>query len=65
MTDGFTERLNERKEILGDEKAKAILGVSAGASADEIIERFVKECDEWGGDRPQDDDATFVVIKIK
>lgn len=65
MTDGFTERLNERNEMLGDEKAKAILGEIADASADEIIERFVKECDEWGGVRPQDDDATFVVIKIK
>jgi len=65
MTDGFTERLNERNEMLGDEKAKAILGEIAGASANEIIERFVKECDEWGGERPQDDDATYVVIKIK
>jgi serine phosphatase RsbU (regulator of sigma subunit) len=65
MTDGFTERLNERKEMLGDEKAKAILSEVAGASTNEIIERFVKECDDWGGDRPQDDDVTFVVIKIK
>jgi len=65
MTDGFTERLNERKEVLGDEKAKEILGEIAGESAGKIIERFVKEGDLWGGERPQDDDATFVVIKVK
>jgi len=65
MTDGFTERLNERNEMIGDKRAKEILIESAGASAGKIIERFVKECDDWGGDRPQDDDVTFVVIKIK
>ena len=46
-------------------RAEEILLESAGESAGKIIERFVKESDEWGGDRPQDDDATFVVIKVK
>ena len=65
MTDGFTERFNINNEMIGDDKAKEILGEIAGESAGKIIERFVKECDVWGGDRPQDDDVTFVVIKIK
>jgi serine phosphatase RsbU (regulator of sigma subunit) len=65
MTDGFEERFNIKNEMLGDKIAKEILGEIAGASADKIIERFVKECNEWGEDRPQDDDVTFVVIKIK
>jgi serine phosphatase RsbU (regulator of sigma subunit) len=65
MTDGFTERFNENNEMIGDKRAKVILLESAGESAGNIIERFVKESDEWGGNRPQDDDATFVVIKIK
>ena len=65
LSDGFEERFNIKKEMLGDDKAKETLLESAGESAGKIIERFVKESDEWGGDRPQDDDATFVVIKIK
>ena len=65
MTDGFTERFNENNEMIGDKRAEEILLESAGESADKIIEQFVKECDEWGGNRPQDDDVTFVVIKIK
>jgi len=65
MTDGFTERFNEQKEMLGDDNAKNILMEVAGESANNIIERLVKECKLWGGDRPQDDDVTFVVIKMK
>ena len=65
MTDGFTERFNMNNEMIGDKRAKEILVETAGETADKIIERFVKESDEWGGDRPQDDDSTFVVIKIK
>jgi serine phosphatase RsbU (regulator of sigma subunit) len=65
MTDGFTERFNVKNEMIGDERAKEILIETAGESAGNIIERFVKKSDEWGGDRPQDDDATFVVIKMK
>ena len=65
LSDGFEERFNIKKEMLGDDKAKEVLEEIAGESAGKIIERFVKECDEWGGDRPQDDDVTFVVIKLK
>lgn len=65
MTDGFTERFNMNNEMIGDKKAKEILIETAGETADKIIERFVKTGDEWGGNRPQDDDSTFVVIKIK
>ena len=65
MTDGFTERFNMNNEMLGDERAKELLAECAGESAGKIIERFVRECDDWGGERPQDDDITFVVIKMK
>jgi serine phosphatase RsbU (regulator of sigma subunit) len=65
MTDGFTERFNISNEMLGDERAKELLKESAEETPGKIIERFVKESDEWGGERPQDDDSTFVVIKMK
>jgi hypothetical protein len=31
----------------------------------EFINGLVKLGDEWGGSRPQDDDVTFVVVKVK
>jgi len=65
MTDGFTERFNINNEMIGDKRAKELLAETAEESASKIIERFVKEGDEWGGDRSQDDDSTFVVIKMK
>jgi serine phosphatase RsbU (regulator of sigma subunit) len=65
MTDGFTERFNSDNEMIGDNRAKEILKEVAEESAGKIIERFVKEGDDWAGDRPQDDDSTFVVIKMK
>ncbi len=65
LTDGCTERFNEKGEILGSEKAKEILKNSADKNSDMIIGDFVKACDEWGGSRPQDDDITFVAIKLK
>ena len=63
MTDGLTERFNSEKEMVGDERVKQIIKKVTELSADEIIESLVKAGDEWGGERPQDDDITFVVIK--
>jgi len=31
----------------------------------EIIEVFLKVSDQWADGRPQDDDVTFVVLKVK
>jgi len=33
--------------------------------AQKIIEHFVNVGDEWSNGRPQDDDVTFVVLKVK
>ena len=65
MTDGFTERRNDKNEMIGDKKSEEILREISNGSANEIIQRFVKECDAWGGDIPQDDDVTFIAIKMK
>ena len=51
LTDGFAERMNDKKEILGWEKGKELLAKMTDLSANEIIEEFVKTNDEWGGER--------------
>jgi len=65
MSDGFAERMNEKKEFFGWNKGRELLANMVDLTADKIINEFVKVSDEWGGDREQDDDITFVVIKVK
>ena len=65
LSDGFPERFNPSGEILGFEKAGEILANSGSLSAQQLINKFVKIGDEWGDTKAQDDDVTFVVIKIK
>ncbi len=65
MSDGFPERFNEKGEILDYEKAKAILAQIAHQSPGEIIGHFVEAGEAWAEGRAQDDDVTFVVLKVK
>jgi serine phosphatase RsbU (regulator of sigma subunit) len=65
MSDGFAERFNSHGEILGYEQAKKMLVAAAPRSADEIIQRFVQAGEAWAGGSLQNDDTTFVVVKVK
>jgi len=65
LTDGFAERMNNKKEILGWDKGKDLLKRINDSAADEIIKEFIKTSDMWGGQRQQDDDITLVVFKVK
>lgn len=65
MSDGFAERFNERSEMLDYAQAKTVLEEVAHESPQDIINHFVRVGDEWAGARPQDDDVTFVVLKVK
>ncbi len=65
MSDGLPERFNLQNEMLEEEAAKQYLATNAQASAQVLIEGLAKLGDEWGGLRPQDDDVTFVVLKVR
>jgi len=65
MSDGFTERFNPRGETLGYEQAKTVLAEVAPQSPPDIIQRFVQAGDAWANGEPQNDDTTFVVVKVK
>ncbi|MBL8186483.1 MAG: SpoIIE family protein phosphatase [Acidobacteria bacterium] len=65
MSDGLPERFNPQGEMLAEEAAKKCLVQHAQASAQELIEELAKIGDDWGGARPQDDDVTFVVLKLR
>lgn len=64
MSGGFPERFDERGEMIDYDRAQAVLAAVDRRPPDEIIERFVREGDEWAGDRAQDD-MTFVMMKVK
>ncbi len=64
MSDGFPEMFNAENEMLGFEKAAEVLPNIANLSSQEIINHLVKVGENWAGRRPQDDDVTFVVLKI-
>jgi phosphoserine phosphatase RsbU/P len=64
LSDGFTELFNEAGEMLGDEAAARTLAAAAHLAPPEIIGRLTRVGDEWAGARPQDDDVTFVAVKM-
>jgi phosphoserine phosphatase RsbU/P len=64
LSDGFTERFNEAGDLLGDEAAGRALAAVAHLAPQEIINHLTRVGDEWAGARPQDDDVTFVAVKV-
>jgi serine phosphatase RsbU (regulator of sigma subunit) len=65
MSDGFEEMFNPQDEMLGEEQVKVLFKEIAANSPDEIIEYLKKAGEAWANGRDQEDDVTFVVIKIK
>jgi len=65
MSDGLPERFNAENEMLDYAATKRALAAAANHSPREIIEHFVSVGDEWSNGRPQDDDVTFVVLKVR
>ena len=50
---------------MGWDKGKEILSRIKDHASEQIIAQFVEANDNWGEGNPQDDDITFVVIKVK
>jgi len=66
MTDGFPELQNESGQQLGyavavDEFASA----ASGATAADVIASLAAAAKRWNGERPPNDDVTFVVVRAK
>lgn len=65
MSDGLPERFNPRDEMLEFARIHQTLSAVAHQSTEEIIAALIRLGEEWSEGRPQDDDVTFVVLKIK
>jgi serine phosphatase RsbU (regulator of sigma subunit) len=65
MSDGLPELFNARREMFDYPRAvEAFRDVAAG-SATEIVDGLRRRAEEWADGRPQDDDITFVAIKVR
>jgi serine phosphatase RsbU (regulator of sigma subunit) len=65
MSDGFPELFNKQKDILDYPKAKEIFGRVADLPPAEVINGLYREAESWRADAKQEDDITFVVVKVK
>lgn len=65
LSDGFEEMFNPQKELLGNEQVKKLFEEIATNSPNEIIEYMKNAGEAWANGRDQEDDVTFVVIKMK
>jgi len=65
MTDGFPELFNQNREMLDYMRVRNLFKDVAPKSAKDIIEHLSKAGEAWSNGRPQDDDYTFVVLKVR
>lgn len=65
MSDGLPERMNPNEEEFGYPRTQDLFKEIAEASPSAICEHLARGGDEWAQGKPQDDDVTFVVIKVK
>lgn len=63
-TDGVWETRNEAGEEWGIERFQELIRASVDESAAEISRRIKSAVEQWRGNSAQDDDVTFVVVKL-
>ena len=64
MSDGFPELFNDKQETFGYSRVKELIAEAGNKTPQEMIEYFSKTGEQWANGRPQDDDITFVVMRI-
>jgi len=65
MSDGLPELFNAEREMFDYPRAVTAFRDVATGSASEIVDGLRRRADEWADGRPQDDDITFVAIKVR
>lgn len=64
-TDGVTEAMNENEDFFGEERLAAVVRDNAGKSAQQILDAIRDAILEFAGNRPQYDDITLMVLKLR
>lgn len=64
MTDGFPELFNQQDKIIGYDQIPFIFADHARKEPEAIIDALKQHIDLWSEGRPNDDDITFIALKI-
>jgi len=62
-TDGFTEAMNERHELYGEERLIKLIENNRNISAKDLLNLILKEVKKFVDNYPQHDDMTLVILK--
>jgi serine phosphatase RsbU (regulator of sigma subunit) len=65
MSDGFPELKNRKDEMLGYTRTHKYFESVADRGSEEIVDYLKDKCFEWNEGKENEDDVTFVVIKVK
>ena len=65
LTDGLPEQMNHNEEMFDYSRVKENFKDITNNSPEEIINKLIKVGDEWMSGKLQDDDITFVIIRVK
>ncbi len=65
LSDGLPELFNERKEVFDYLRIQDIFAEVGSSSPQKIIDHLIEAGERWRNGRAQNDDITFVVLKVK
>ncbi|MCI0494443.1 SpoIIE family protein phosphatase, partial [candidate division KSB1 bacterium] len=65
LSDGLPELFNEEKEMFDYHRVKETFEKIGHENPEKIIDYFIDVAEQWRNGRVQDDDVTFVVLKMK
>jgi serine phosphatase RsbU (regulator of sigma subunit) len=65
MSDGFPELFNEQKEIFDYTQVSHVFSEVAEKSPQQIINHLEQTAKSWQKSQPQNDDITFIVLKVR
>jgi serine phosphatase RsbU (regulator of sigma subunit) len=65
LTDGLPEQMNSKDEMFDYPRVKKQFTSIINDSPEKIIEKLVKAGDKWMNGTSQEDDISFVVIRVK
>jgi serine phosphatase RsbU (regulator of sigma subunit) len=65
FSDGLSEIMNEKDEMLGVENLKTIISENHQSSADEIKQKILDFSIRFSADEVNRDDLTFIILKVK
>ncbi|HOI28503.1 MAG TPA: PP2C family protein-serine/threonine phosphatase [Melioribacteraceae bacterium] len=65
LSDGLPELQNADREMYGYDRLKRVFAENGGKSSNEIISALQMDGANWKGELEQNDDITFIAVKVK